>query len=413
MAHKTLIGGTTYDITGGKTLVSGTSYSVKNGKVLIGGTAYDISFAKQYPAKVQNFWSSSWYEDEASKPSYVTCATYAKGYWVVGGYSTQSSSYIAYAKSLEGPWTTKKLWTGSSGYVNSSTIRSITYTNGYFVVCGRTYSSSTSGQARIAYATSPDGDWTIKDIWSSFRAEIYSITYGNGYWIVGGCSGGSGNSEQYAKIAYSTSLNGTWTTNTLISSSNGTAYVQKILYENGYFVAACYWQYSYNSNKSYPRIAYATTPTGTWTTQDLWSIGTVNSYINDLIYANGYWVAVGCYYSSSTYYARLAYATSPTGTWTIKDLWSNTNSSCQLYDIIHDGTSYVVRGYKTATTWCTATSLNGTWTNITVPASSIMSFFFMDFIDGNYLAGGQYTSGTTSTSKLANAPTLEELGTTQ
>ena len=71
MAHKTLIGGTTYDITGGKTLVSGTSYSVKNGKVLIGGTAYDISFAKQYPAKVQNFWSSSWYEDEASKPSYV------------------------------------------------------------------------------------------------------------------------------------------------------------------------------------------------------------------------------------------------------------------------------------------------------------------------------------------------------
>ena len=46
MAHKTLISGTAYDITGGKTLVSGTSYSVKNGKVLIGGTAYDISFKK-------------------------------------------------------------------------------------------------------------------------------------------------------------------------------------------------------------------------------------------------------------------------------------------------------------------------------------------------------------------------------
>lgn len=44
MAHKTLVGGTAYDITGGKTLVEGTSYSVKNGKVLIGGAAYDISF---------------------------------------------------------------------------------------------------------------------------------------------------------------------------------------------------------------------------------------------------------------------------------------------------------------------------------------------------------------------------------
>lgn len=44
MAHKTSIGGTAYDIGGGKTLVEGTSYSVKNGKVLIDGTEYDISF---------------------------------------------------------------------------------------------------------------------------------------------------------------------------------------------------------------------------------------------------------------------------------------------------------------------------------------------------------------------------------
>lgn len=44
MAHKTLVGGTAYDITGGKTLVEGTSYSVKNGKALIGGASYDISF---------------------------------------------------------------------------------------------------------------------------------------------------------------------------------------------------------------------------------------------------------------------------------------------------------------------------------------------------------------------------------
>ena len=36
MAHKTLVNGTAYDITGGMTLVEGTSYSIKGGKTLIG-----------------------------------------------------------------------------------------------------------------------------------------------------------------------------------------------------------------------------------------------------------------------------------------------------------------------------------------------------------------------------------------
>ena len=45
MAHKTLIGGTAYEIKGGKTLVNGTAYKIKGGKTLVGGTAYDVSFA--------------------------------------------------------------------------------------------------------------------------------------------------------------------------------------------------------------------------------------------------------------------------------------------------------------------------------------------------------------------------------
>lgn len=44
MAHKTLIGGTAYEISGGKTLVGGTAYSIDKGKALIGGTAYEIGF---------------------------------------------------------------------------------------------------------------------------------------------------------------------------------------------------------------------------------------------------------------------------------------------------------------------------------------------------------------------------------
>lgn len=44
MAHKTLIGGTAYEISGGKTLVDGTAYSIKNGKTLVDGTAYEVGF---------------------------------------------------------------------------------------------------------------------------------------------------------------------------------------------------------------------------------------------------------------------------------------------------------------------------------------------------------------------------------
>ena len=45
MGHKTLIGGTAYDIKGGKTLIGGTAYDITAGKTLVGGTGYDISFS--------------------------------------------------------------------------------------------------------------------------------------------------------------------------------------------------------------------------------------------------------------------------------------------------------------------------------------------------------------------------------
>ncbi len=44
MAHKTLVGGTAYEISGGKALVDGTAYSIKNGKTLVDGTGYEIGF---------------------------------------------------------------------------------------------------------------------------------------------------------------------------------------------------------------------------------------------------------------------------------------------------------------------------------------------------------------------------------
>lgn len=47
MAHKTLIGGTAYEISGGKTLVGGTAYSIAGGKTLVGGTVYEVGFGSK------------------------------------------------------------------------------------------------------------------------------------------------------------------------------------------------------------------------------------------------------------------------------------------------------------------------------------------------------------------------------
>ena len=49
MAHKTLIFGTAYSVSGGRELIGGTGYGCKAGKTLIGGTAFDVPFAKGIP----------------------------------------------------------------------------------------------------------------------------------------------------------------------------------------------------------------------------------------------------------------------------------------------------------------------------------------------------------------------------
>lgn len=55
MAHKTLIGGTAYEISGGKTLVNSTAYEIKNGKTLVGGTAYEVGFVEMVKVTLDLF----------------------------------------------------------------------------------------------------------------------------------------------------------------------------------------------------------------------------------------------------------------------------------------------------------------------------------------------------------------------
>ena len=49
MAHKTLISGPAYSVTGGRELIGGTGYGCKAGKTIIGGTAFTVPFSKGIP----------------------------------------------------------------------------------------------------------------------------------------------------------------------------------------------------------------------------------------------------------------------------------------------------------------------------------------------------------------------------
>lgn len=54
--HKTLIGGTAYDVKSGTCLIDGTAYAIQKGRTLIGGTGYDIAFvtAKKHVIRVSS-----------------------------------------------------------------------------------------------------------------------------------------------------------------------------------------------------------------------------------------------------------------------------------------------------------------------------------------------------------------------
>ena len=304
---------------------------------------------------IDNLWGNN---------SYINAIAYADGYWVVGGRRFYSSgkACIAYTTSLDGTWTTKDIWSDD----NSLRINTITYANGYWVVGGSGYSGRIY-QASIAYATSLDGTWTTVHVWTgatAYEAPINTITYANGYWVVGGQR--YMNSAYYARIAYATSLDGTWTTKDLWSddgTSKGKTTINAITYTDGYWVAggSCY------IGDYHARIAYALSPEGTWTTKDLWSGGGEStSVINTITCANGYWVVGGIMYTGN-YQARIAYATSLDGTWTTKDLWSSTNSYINLSTITYANGYWVVGGqyYMSSTYYARiayATSPDGAWT---------------------------------------------------
>ena len=334
MAHKTLINGTAYEITGGKALREGASYSVKNGKVLVGGAEYDNSFLLS-PA-ILELWSNEY-------TAQITCVAYGNGYWVVGGVYQKDRDYsarIAYATSPEGPWTIKDIWTG----YNNCSINSIIYAGGYWAVCGAYNTTTGIDSARFAYATSPDGTWTNTDLHTASGSTATCIAYANNCWVVGVNYYSGSQQRYYACFYYTYNISSNWTQTGLWNSYGSYTGINCIAYGNGYWVVG--GAISDSGQYGSAVIAYATDIKGAWQTYTLWD-GISYSRITCITYANGYFVACGVSSSRTTSYtARIAYATSPNQSWTTKVLWTGRDNSSdkRIYSVTYADGHWVVCG---------------------------------------------------------------------
>ena len=96
MAHKTLIGGTAYEISGGKTLIGGTAYSIKNGKTLVNGTVYEIGFNVTITIKgnSNNIYASVSINDEYVSDTELNVVSGTEITCFVRTYSDKRNAYI-------------------------------------------------------------------------------------------------------------------------------------------------------------------------------------------------------------------------------------------------------------------------------------------------------------------------------
>lgn len=101
MAHKALVDGTAYEITGGRTLVNGTGYSIDKGKTLVDGTAYEVGFSQPVTVEIINTYN---YYDVKSCYVSIDGVKYTNDAIISVPIGTEIYCYVSYsAKNGESP----------------------------------------------------------------------------------------------------------------------------------------------------------------------------------------------------------------------------------------------------------------------------------------------------------------------
>lgn len=233
----------------------------------------------------------------------------AEGKLIISGCQYTSGTrniQIAWCETITGNWSTKIIWSSSSAHRTN-----LKYLNGLYFVVGGHYDAETKCAARIAYADTIDGEWVIKDVWkSNARATIYDICYdGNRYIVCGEYENNdaeTGSHISSARIAYADTLDGEWTikdivqTNNQPNSSYATVAVTSCNYENGIYILTGGHGVDGSTNTSRGFIAYNDELGRQWTMEDVLGINGVSTKygtVTDGVYENGQFKFVGEEYS--------------------------------------------------------------------------------------------------------------------
>lgn len=197
----------------------------------------------------------------------------------------------------------------------------------YYIGVGQQVSAggTTRYSGVLAYSTSLEGPWTTVTVFPEvyYFGNLYSVMYDGTYYIV---AGGRYYGNNYdAIIAYSTSLSGSWTIKTIYYGSKSSR-ILHIDYINGQYILS---GSKNDGDSSSPNsdittiLSYSSDITGSFANVTVYDGGNNPSQINNVVYGNGYYMCPGSQGSNVTGYY---YATSLNGPWTFISKYSRGSS---------------------------------------------------------------------------------------
>ena len=213
MAHKTLISGTAYSVTGGRELIGGTGYAKKKGRVLVNGTGYDIPFSSGIPIGT------------LPVGSVVKIGVNGKSYdFLVVNQGIPSNSSL-YDRSCDGTWLLMKdiyeqrQWHSSDvNNLESSTIHS--YLNSTFLNLFDSNIKDAIKQVKIPYRKNGGSAGTDQSGANGLYAKIFLLS---GYEVGWTTRNNKYFPQDGAKLSYFESGAGTSANNKRIANLNGSA----------------------------------------------------------------------------------------------------------------------------------------------------------------------------------------------
>lgn len=208
------------------------------------------------------------------------------------------------------PWSSKSAFTGN--------VYQMVALNGYYIAVG--YSGAT---ACIWYATNPTGTWTRVEVPGVNTVNaLTSIVYYNGYYVATGYSNPGDPNNNTIFYSYSSSINGTWTSNTIKTYYSQTGHIQPRIAANSLGMCILYGTISSNANVNMLKFTKSGSPSGTWTSGTL--AGALPPMEGRAQSTDNFYGAVGNYlfyiHNYNTGGARLYYTTSAGGTWSTVEL---------------------------------------------------------------------------------------------